>query len=370
MNSPVSPEMHLLIIWQNARYRQSEILQEIAKAVSIVDVIEVEWSNAKFSENMTRFYGQKLPSQSHKEKHCGRGPFLLVIVRDEKPQYMERDTISRSIELVNINMFDLKMKLRKLTGGGHRIHGTNDPIETAHDLSLLLGVSLERFLETSPDHWRGNIRMLRQDLAGARGWDSAEQMFEILNNTIRYAVLRNFQGFPRQLTLSGHEDVDFITDDYDNFVYLINARKVVPETYRVQHQILINGNHTFIDVRSTSDGYYDPKWAEDLLNERTLWNGLYVPTGDRYFYALVYHALVHKWRISDDYLKLIKDEFGTDNLEEVSKLLRKFMKQEGYSFVEPKDLSVGFNDQRWSIKRKLNEYMMKFKRLKLRLANA
>jgi len=369
MKLPANAEMHLLIIWQNARYRQAEILQEVAKAMTIVEVLDVEWSKDKFSENMTRFYGQKLPSQSHKEKHCGKGPFLLVITRDDQPQYLERDTISRSIELVNTNMFDLKTKLRKMTGGGHRIHATNDPIETAHDLSLLLGMSLDRYLESAPERWNGNIRFFKQDLAGARGWESAEQMFEILNNTIKYAVLRNFQGFPEKLTLAGHEDVDFISDDYENFIYLINAKKVVPEPYRVQHEVSINGNTTFIDVRSTSDGYYDPKWARALLDDRIYWNGLYIPSGQRYIYALVYHALIHKWKISPDYLVLIKEKLGTEDLAQVKSMLDRFMAIEGFKYVEPNDLSVGFNGQPWSLRRTINEYLMKMKRLKMRLAS-
>lgn len=370
MNLQTNSELHLLIIWQNARYRQTELLQEVAQAVSIVDVIEMHWSEQFFSENMTRFYGQKLPSQSHKEKHCGRGPFLLVICRDEKPEYLERDTISRAVETVNVNMFDLKSKLRRMSGGGHRIHATNDPIETAHDLALLLGQPVSEYLKDRPQNWSGQIRIVHQDLAGADGWESAEQMFSILNQCINYAVLRNYNGFPRKLTLEGHEDVDFITDDYQNFIFLVNGRKVTPEKYRVQHEITINGQKTFIDVRHTKDGYYDPRWAAQLLKDRKLWNGLYIAAGETYQYSLVYHALIHKWRISDDYLDFMFKTFETKDLDSIRKELDRYMSKNGYQYTEPKDLSVGFNGQRWTLKRQFNELLMKFARLKQRVVPA
>ena len=34
-----------------------------------------------------------------------------------------------------------KEKFRDLTGGGHKIHSTNSPLETNHDLTLLLGIN-------------------------------------------------------------------------------------------------------------------------------------------------------------------------------------------------------------------------------------
>lgn len=359
-------EYHLLIIWQNARYKQSEILKEINNSLSIIQVYEVEWSEDKFSENMTRFYGEKLPSQSHKEKHCGRGPFLLVILRDDNPVYLERDTISRSVELVNTNMFDLKTRLRKMTGGGHRIHATNDPIETAHDLILLLGISLENYQKDAPSTWNGNIEYLNNDLVGAYGWNSAEKMFEVLNNTVNYTVLRNFQGFPNELTVSGHEDVDFITDNYDNFIYIINATKNVPESYRVQHKIYINNNPTFIDVRSTTDGYYDPEWSTKLIKGRKFFNGFFVPSGDIYIYSLVYHALIHKWKTSPDYIDFIENNLGTRDLEEAKTMLDEFMDFNNFKYIEPKDLSVGFYYNSWSIKRIIYQLFLKIDRFKMR----
>ena len=138
-------EIHLFILWENARYKEKEILEDIKQNFNIIGLYNISWSNDKVAENFTRFYGTFLPKNSGKEIHCGRGDFLLVIVEDENPIYEERNT-SHGPEIVNINMFDKKEYYRELTGGGHKIHATNSQEETNHDLTLLLGVNIEDYL--------------------------------------------------------------------------------------------------------------------------------------------------------------------------------------------------------------------------------
>ena len=79
---------------------------------------------------------------SDKEKHVGSGKFLLIVVLDENPLYKVRRT-SRGGKDVNINMFDSKEMYRKWTGGGHRVHGSNNVSESGHDLGILLGKTYE-----------------------------------------------------------------------------------------------------------------------------------------------------------------------------------------------------------------------------------
>ena len=101
-------ELHIIIIWQNARYKEKEIIQDIQQHLCISECIEVEWSPENVASNFTRFYGVKLPNRSFKEKECGRGKFLLLTVLDENPKYEFTET-SRGFELVNKNIFELKL---------------------------------------------------------------------------------------------------------------------------------------------------------------------------------------------------------------------------------------------------------------------
>ena len=75
-------ELHLFIIWENARYKQEEIIKDIKAKFQIIKIYEIEWNKENFSKNLSRFYGANLPKGCGKEEHCGNGKFLLIIVKD------------------------------------------------------------------------------------------------------------------------------------------------------------------------------------------------------------------------------------------------------------------------------------------------
>jgi hypothetical protein len=355
-------ETHLFIIWKNARYKEKEFIEEIKNKLRIVEVCEVTWSNEAYSSNLTRFYGQKLPDRSFKEKHCGKGPFLLVICEDLSPKYNERDTISRDIERVNTNIFDLKQKFRNMTGGGHKVHATNNPIETNHDLSLLLGVNVEDYNVSQKQTWSGEISSLESDLVGCNGWESAEQLFYILNACEEYVVMRNFDGFPEKITLEGHDDVDLLVRDFDNFVYLLNGKKTFKKSYRVQYQVCINKHNVLFDIRSVGDEYFCRSWQEDILSTRTLKGEIYIPDEEMHNYSVLYHALVHKKSIANDYIIKLNSWFNTTDINKLSLILEGFLQDRKYNYVEPRDLSVYFSlSDNVSIRRKWFYFLLGFK---------
>ncbi len=360
-------EPHLFIIWKNARDKQSEILSEIDKNLRIVEVSEVQWSDEYFSSNMTRFYGQKLPDRSFKEKHCGKGPFLLVICEDLDPKYRDRDTISRSVESVNINLFDMKQKFRGMTGGGHKIHATNNPIETNHDLTLLLGVNIEDYNISRKPNWDNKISKLQRDLSGSNGWKSAEEMFYVMNACEEYVVLRNFECLPEELTISGHDDVDFLVRNYDNFVFLINGRKVFNIKYRVHFELDVGDQRILCDIRSVGDDYYQGKWQEEILKTRMKHKCFYIPNEKQHKFSVLYHAIIHKKIIAEDYKSRLKSWFKTDDIGFLESNLQEFMISEDFIFVEPKDLSVFYNYQNMSFRRITFNLWLGFK-LRLRRA--
>lgn len=131
-------EIHLFILWENARVLQDKILTDIKENFELLDIIEIKWDEENFAHNLRCFYGVNLPKNSKKEQHCGNGPFLLLLVRDTEPLYRRRRTTSGS-KIVNVNLFDSKEMYRKWLGGGHKVHASNDVEESYHDLKLLLG---------------------------------------------------------------------------------------------------------------------------------------------------------------------------------------------------------------------------------------
>ena len=349
------PELHLFILWNHALAKTAEILEDLKGRFTVHRVYEMRWSDARFSDNMSRFYGQKLPRNSAKETHCGRGPFLAVVAIDEAPEYAERET-SRGPLAVNTKCFDAKQVYRARTGGGHRIHATNSPAETDHDLVLLLGHTASEFLELHPEPWDGRVELHERDLTGADGWNDISELFHVLNSAslhAPYALLRNWEGLPHAATLPGHGDIDVLCTNSRETAFLANAFPVSPEPHRVLHRTSVGGKELLFDFREVGDDYYDANWERDMLARR-----VYSPEGffhlckEDYFHSLLYHAAVHKPEISEDYVVRLMDLsrdvaplFGDalSDPAQIRSILDSFMSKQGYGFVEPRDTSVYFN---------------------------
>ena len=85
-------EIHLVLIWEKGLEKLSHIMYDLKNSFKIIDVKRVVWGSDNFSNNLSRFYGQKLPNKSFKEKHCGKGPFITVVIEQENPVYEKRKT--------------------------------------------------------------------------------------------------------------------------------------------------------------------------------------------------------------------------------------------------------------------------------------
>jgi hypothetical protein len=365
----MNSEIHLFIIWENARFLEEKILEDIKSKFVIMNVYEVEWSKSKFAENLSRFYGLKLPKGSNKERHCGMGPFLLIIIKDVNPIYNNAET-SSGFELVNINTFNAKQLYRKWTHGGHKIHSTNSLMESKHDIVLLIGQTVEEFEKQNKKVWDGNVNKLNKDLIGAIEWTSLRQVFTVLNNCCNYLVLRNYNYLPDVYKTDEHGDIDLLTDNLKNIVFTLNAHKVYKYKYRVHYYVIINNEKVFFDFRYIGDNYYTTIWEENMLLNRVFNSkGFYVQNNENYLYSLVYHMLVHKNQISDDYnnkfnelvqLNNLPDEFYNikENQLIAINYLKKFLLYNNYSFSDHYDLSVYLNpnivsEKVFSLRRKI-----------------
>lgn len=347
-------EIHLYIIWEKAAHKRDAIISDINDNFKILDIFEISWSAKNFSRNISRFYGEKLPKGSHKERHCGTGPFTLIIIRDPFPVYAERNT-SKGSRIVNSKMFDAKDRYRSWTGGGHKIHGTNSELETRHDLFLLLGHELESYKEESRD-WGGQVTRIRKDLIGAIEWKNIEELFRALNSTVGYVVLRNFECLPAQYHLESHGDIDLLVDDLVETTYVINGKKVFKRRGRAQYKVKIAGQDIPFDIRHVGDNYYCTTWENDILQRREYLEGknIFIPSSESYFFSLLYHALVHKREFSKDYadrlLKMIKDnenlkglKYEIITIDRGRNILLDFMRKMSYALVAPNDVTVYFN---------------------------
>jgi hypothetical protein len=347
-------ELHLFIVWQNAYQHKERIIADLAKRFVLHRVTEITWSETHFSDNMSRFYGEKLPFDSYKEKHCGRGPFTLITFTDRFPNYALRET-SRGTERVNVNIFDLKTVYREWTGGGHLIHATNSPAETKHDLMLLLGCTTNDYsLNVSHDGAQpGQRGAIRRDVIGSEGWASLSELFYVLNATMEYVVLRNFENLPN--LLPGHDDIDLLVRSANGAAYITNAINTFPnESKRVHYRVRVAGNDVPFDFRYVGDNYMPRSMCEKILQNKIMDSrGFYRPSDKDYFWSLLYHGLVHKPSLSDDYktrLCHLAETSDIDIAEGTLKdaaacwaILTREMERREIDFSRPDDPSVGFH---------------------------
>lgn len=349
----ISEELHLFIVWNKAGAARDTALHRIAETFSILRAFHIHWSPNTFSDNLTRFYGQHLPPGCEKEKSCGIGPFTLVVVRDNHPQYAVRET-TRGPAFVNTRTFDLKSHLRSAPGGWLPVHATNTPRETNHDLALLLGLDAPHFEHTYPGSWNGQILELHREISGARGWASYRELFFVLNATVDYVVLRNFDDLPDQHTLELHGDIDLLAGNYVDAILVANARPLFTNPYNVHHAVVIAGQPIPFDFRYVGDNYYDARWEHQILASRRLTKGsFYTPDEENHFFSLLYHAAVHKKTVAPDYaikLKRLANNLGIalpsgeffDDPRQLRRFLQDFMSPRRYRFTPPHDPSVYF----------------------------
>lgn len=346
------PETHLFIIWETARVSEKRILDDISETFDILRVYEITWGQEHFSRNLSRFYGSNLPPNSRKEQHCGTGPFLAVIVEDKSPKYHVRTT-SKGNQRVNTRMFDAKTRHREWTGGGHRIHGSNSVVEADQNFTLLLGKNAQDLRSEIGKETSTKIHKLSRELEGHDGWKNLRHLFYVLNSTMEYVALRNFEPFPDDYYAESHGDIDLLVRDFDDTSFILNAKPVFKAKHRVHAIVSIASEDVKFDFRSVGDGYYDTAWQENMLNSRVIKDDVfYTPSPDNHFYGLLYHALVQKPAIADDYGKRlisVAKEFGVSigapkiDRDKATSVLAKFMSSCGYVITQPRDKSVYVN---------------------------
>lgn len=365
-------EIHTLIIWSNAAEYKAEIESRLKEEFEIIKIFEVEWDPNFFLKNLFSFYAhsqQHLNVEEYKNillnkiAHSGDGLFFLYVFRDLTPIYDIRDT-SSGLRKVNVNIFDLKSHFRTVTGGGHKIHTSDNTFESNKDLTILLGKNSKDFSKSLANY--KDIQRITTNCFGVDGFRNISELFYLLNNSIDYIVLRNFEGLPDEYNVEGHGDIDLLVENFNYVVYLTGAEPVFPEqSNRVHYTIKINGNEIPFDFRYYSDNYYDRKWEDRLLKGKIWYNEIiWIPDEENYFYSLLYHAYVHKYEIAEDYflkLESLAKKVGIEynrkfSKNDVKNILDRFFDKKQYHFVIPKDRTVIFNTTFTVLGQKSNQY--------------
>jgi hypothetical protein len=266
------PELHLFLLWSRARKQENEILNDIRSTFRVVDMMEVTWGRRGFAENLTRFYGEKLPHGSRKQLHCGSGPFLVVVVEDERPEYV---TLSEGHRRVNRSMWEARARYRAVTGGGHRVHGTLDVQEFEHDLFLLVGEGAERY--PPGRSWDGQVERIRAGTTGSRGWRDLEQLFDALSVTMPWIIVGGATGIVPDPLADGTSDLGLLVDDaWWGHATILGRGRRASRTRDVD----VGGRILAVDVWAVGDGLADPEQERLILDDRVRLGHAYVPSAE------------------------------------------------------------------------------------------
>ena len=356
MTNGKTSELHLIVLWEKARVKEKQIIADITERLAIRQIFDITWTPSLVASNFSRFYGQKLPPHSGKEKSAGTGPFLCVVVEDKAPRYQFVET-SRGHEWVNVNIFELKTKYRAWASGCS-IHTTNSVQETNHDATLMLGLNYEDLQRSLPKRWDGSSQKIHRDVIGATGWKSLSELFYTLNSTINYVVLRGTDIIKDCRKSATIGDIDVFTSDYANCKLIVNGLPAVNES-RPHFLVCINGIKVYIDVWNSDNKYYDARWSENMLDTRQLSaDKVYKLSPENQFYEFIYHCLIHKKELRKDYdttAHALFVKLGLDKKYDITQydspfdlyfeLLKNFMAHNHYAFVKPVDPTVFFSDK-------------------------
>lgn len=349
--------MHILIVWSNALSHRDAIIADLNKEFKIRKIFRIHWEETAFLKNLRIFYAHSqkhLSSEAYssllknKMDHCGNGDFTAIVFEDEHPHFEERETTG-GVRSVNTRVFDKKVQYRLQVGDGHKIHASDDAWETNKDLTVLFGLNTADFLD------KYKVADLQEecyarDCVGAEGYASIRDLFYVLNNTIKYCVLRNHECLPDEYTVEGHGDIDLLVENKNYMTYLTSATPVFSEPYRVYSLIKIGGKEIPFDFRFVGDDYYDMSWERQIVDTRVLSKDLfYVPDDENQFYSLLYHAYIQKNEVKADYIPVLKRYagkiglvFSPDSKTSV-KLLDGFLSRNQIEYIRPQDFTVVYN---------------------------
>ena len=304
-------EQHLIIDWSR-RLGNEKVKSMIEESgLILTEKYALKYNDPTIA---SRFYGVRVNDERFKSS------LDLYLVIDPNPVYAERKT-TKGLRQVNTTMFDLKKRMRKLVPG-YRIHATDNIQET-----------------------KDNLRVLQLKYKSKK-FRSVSELFESIKS-LKYVVMRNFEGFPDKIQIDEHLDIDILCEDYYEFKRAVDgdsARKnfrYEDGEYRILNWVSIAGKKVMMDIRFVGDDYYDKRFENDMLSTRIFDadRGIWIPNEEYHKNGLIYHALIHKDKVSDTYAKRFKEMSIDDPKAE----LKCWMEDKKYSFVRPKDKSVKFN---------------------------
>jgi len=237
MRRKMEKMLQIFLIWENGRKLEDKILNDIKSKYELLQIFDIKWPKKEFANNLSRFYGKRLPSGGKKEKECGTGEFTLIICYDNHPN-MITDTRHPN-EHSNANAMRDKYNYRQWTGGGYLVHSSDNNNETNDNLLILLGKTAEEIKQEYTQPWNGKRIKIVGSIMGANGWKNKGELSRIIDK------------LPNINLLSGpNREIIITTPDFAYTSRLLNLKKRFKLFKKNQYMAVINGKNRNILLKS------------------------------------------------------------------------------------------------------------------------
>lgn len=169
-------------------------------------------------------------------------------------------------------------------------------------------------------------------------FDTLEQLFDAIAD-VRYVVLRNYEEFETMGFLQNHPDIDFLCENRTQMVESLHLKPRRRKEDGIHYYVEIAGNRVSVDLRTVGDGYLDAAWEQEILQHRVGKDNYYVVQDTDYFYSLLYHVIVQKHTVAEDYkvrLAAMSKSLGLAfRIEDKESFLDAYMREHGYRYTYP-----------------------------------
>lgn len=168
---------------------------------------------------------------------------------------------------------------------------------------------------------------------------------------LSYVILRNYEKYPDKID-PNHEDVDILTDDRKKMVDKLKACKLYANSMN-HYYVSLQNKRLILDIREVGDEYYPSLWEKDILATKMEYNGMFIPNEENHYYCLLYHLLIHKKTVGEDYVAFFRDAKEATGpsaynckRKKMADVLTKFMLERKYYIGNPEDedLLLNFDD--------------------------
>lgn len=336
--------LHTFILWESGFSHISRILFEISRKFNIKHVEKVTWDPEEVPERLSRIYPNRdFDADSEKTREIGGNNLVLIVATDPNPDIEDE---------INRNTVSYKEGLRR--DGTNYLHASDNEEEGLFNYRGITDRGEDAFFslrEKKPiicikDKNSTGLGLCTLERPVFQGIDD---VFGLLNTYEDWVILRNWEGLPRSITSEGHEDVDILVRDYFRTATLLQAQGVFQEEYRVHNLVKVGDELVPFDIRYVGDGYYDEEWQTRFLMNRVRTGDFYHLCDEDYFWSLLYHALFHKHRLSDEYRQRLTelgrglpqcDTTGLRSQASAERMLHSYLRQEGITITKPRDRSV------------------------------